>query len=164
MRRPSRAYAMTAMPTTLLLASGIRDDWTNGQRQPLSPNASADPAEWARVLFHEPSKAVTTTLAVRDRLVALVGLRTSSDESFRVVAREDDEVLIGSDDRHLDFRASIRCLDGAVDVITFVQIHNLLGRLYFLPVRLVHGAIVRRMLRRATMKLDPPASQSRGSA
>ena len=66
-----------------------------------------------------------------------------------------DEVLVGSDDRHLDFRASVRCAPGAVEMVTIVQIHNALGWVYLLPVRLVHSLMVRRMLRRAATRLDP---------
>lgn len=107
------------------------------------------------MLFHEPSATMTAVLAVRDRLVALVGLRPSSRDSFRVLARNGDEVLVGSDDRHLDFRASVRCTRHTVDVVTYVEVHNLLGRLYLIPVRMVHAAIVRGMLRRAAKRLDP---------
>lgn len=154
MTRPARAYSTVAAPTTLLTASGIRGDWTDCQRQPVSPRASTDPAEWARKLFHDPPAWIAGALSVRDRAVALLGLKASSRETFRVLARNEEEVIVGSDDRHLDFRAAVRCTDGVVEVITFVQIHNVLGRLYLGPVRLVHALMVRRMLRRAAGHLD----------
>lgn len=155
MTRPARAYSAAASPTTLLIASGIRDDWSDCQRQPVSPRACTDPSEWTSRLFHDPPKWVATALSLRDRVVRLLGLRVTSSETFRVLAQNDHEVLVGRDDRHLDFRASVRCWDGAVDVITFVQVHNLLGWLYLCPVRIVHPSMVRKILRRAAEHLDP---------
>ncbi len=167
-RTSPRAYSAAAAPTPLLIASGVRDDWSDCQRQPVTANASSDPAEWARRLFHGPPRWVAAALSLRDRLVAMVGLRAASRDTFGVLARDGQEVLLGSDDRHLDFRASVRCGDGFVDVTTFVQIHNALGRLYLRPVRLVHGVMLRRMLRRAATHLDPPTpdggTETRGSA
>ena len=153
--QPTRAYSTAASSTALLATSGIRGDWSSCQRQPVSPRACADPAEWADRLFRDPPPWVASVLAVRDRAVALVGIRTTTQESFEVVAKNEHEVLVGSDERHLNFRASVRCSDGTVDVVTFVQAHNLLGWLYLCPVRLVHSLIVRRMLRRAASHLDP---------
>jgi hypothetical protein len=155
MTRPARAYPGVASPTTLLTASGIRDDWGDCQRQPVSPHACAKPTEWASSLFHDPPTWVASALSLRDRAVALLGLRVTSRETFRVLAQNEQEVLVGSDDRHLDFRASVRCSDGTVDVITFVQVHNRLGWLYLAPVRVVHPFMVRRMLARAASRLDP---------
>jgi hypothetical protein len=156
MTRPVRAYPGVASSTTLLAASGIRDDWSDCQRQPVSPHACTNPSEWASRLFHDPPTWVASALSLRDRAVAFLGLRATSRETFGVLAQNEQEVLVGSDDRHLDFRASVRCSDGTVYVITFVQIHNRLGWLYLTPVRVVHPFMVRRMLGRAASRLDPP--------
>jgi hypothetical protein len=152
----ARAYSTDASPTVLLTASGIRPDWTDCQRQPVSSRACTDPAVWARVLFHESPAWVRSALSIRDRAVALLGLQPTTRDNFPVLAQNEEEVLVGSDDRHLDFRAAVRCADGAVDVITFVQIHNELGRFYLAPVRLVHALMVRKMLQSAAGHLDPP--------
>lgn len=145
------------MTTALLAASGVRPDWSSVQRLAVTPLASTDPAHWAHRMFHDPPAWIAATLALRDRAVRLVGLRTPSRDGFVVLTRTDDEVLVGSDDRHLDFRASVRCGHGSVDVITVVQVHNRLGWLYLLPVRLAHPFMVRRMLRRAALHLDRSA-------
>lgn len=153
--RRTHANATAASLTALLTASGVRADWIDCQRQRVSPEACADPAEWARRLFHDPPPWVVAALSLRDRVAAILGLRAASPETFGILAQNEQEVVIGSNDRHLDFRASVRCADGAVSVITIVQIHNLLGRLYVVPVRLVHAVMVRRMLLRAAARLDP---------
>lgn len=152
-----------AHTSELLAASGLRSDWSDRQRLPVSARASTDPMEWADRLFHDLSPAAARLLAARDRLVSPLGLREASPESFAVHARTDREVLLGSDDRHLDFRAAVRRNTDSVDVVTVVEIHHLLGRLYLAPVRLVHGVLVRRMLRRAAAVLDPPSTDRDGA-
>lgn len=146
-RRRSAASACGITP--LLAASDVRGDWISCQRQRVTPGASTDPAYWARRMFADPPPWVGAALALRDRLVGLVGIRPSSRDTFAVLARSENEVIVGTDDRHLDFRASVRCSDGFVDVTTIVQVHNRLGWFYLLPVRLVHASMVRSMLARA---------------
>lgn len=148
------SYSFSTRPTALLSASGVRGDWISCQRQPITQRASTDPAEWARRLFHDPPAWVGAALALRDRAVGLIGIRPTEPDSFAVLAGNDTEVIVGTDDRHLDFRTSVRCAHGSVDVITVVQIHNALGWLYLLPVRVMHPLMVRRMLRRTAALLD----------
>ncbi|WP_309104705.1 DUF2867 domain-containing protein [Microbacterium sp.] len=148
-RSRGRGSAFACEITPLLAASGVRGDWISWQRQQVTSGSSTDPAEWARRIFSDPPRWVGAALALRDRLVGLVGIRPSSRETFAVLARSGDEVIVGTDDRHIDFRASVRCSDGFVDVTTIVQVHNRLGWFYLLPVRLVHASMVRSMLARA---------------
>lgn len=67
-----------------------------------------------------------------------------------VVARNDDEILISEDDKHLCFWIDIakESRDGATEftLTTFVKFHNRWGRLYFAVIRPFHGRIVRHML------------------
>ena len=72
---------------------------------------------------------------------------------FRVLDRTTNEILLGEDDTHLDFRVSLlheRAADDAfITVSTVVRFHNVLGRAYFFPVRPVHARVVPAMMRRA---------------
>ena len=65
-------------------------------------------------------------------------------------------ILLGEDDRHLDFRLSVlRQRGGTADwvvVSTVVRFNNWLGRAYFLPVRPLHQLIVPAILRSALRK------------
>ena len=76
---------------------------------------------------------------------------------FPVLAEAREEVLLGLDDRHLDFRVSVRVFDDGSDrlgvVTTLVRFHGLLGRAYFIPVRPAHRLIVPAMLRAAARRL-----------
>jgi hypothetical protein len=72
---------------------------------------------------------------------------------FRVYERTDDEVLLGEDDRHLDFRVSMLLQREGLEaprvvVATVVRYNGRLGRLYFAVVRPFHRRIVPAMLRR----------------
>lgn len=68
--------------------------------------------------------------------------------AFPVLGRTDQEILLGADARHLDFRASVHVADGRVTLGTVVRIHRTAYRLYFAVVRRVHPFMARMMLRR----------------
>jgi hypothetical protein len=72
---------------------------------------------------------------------------------FRVFERRPDELLVGEDDRHLDFRVSVLLRDEGeaqwATVTTVVCFHNALGRAYFAVVRPFHQIIVPALIRRA---------------
>lgn len=104
-------------------------------------------------------------MRLRDALVRPFGLKTSPKGSrpalrlvpgerigiFQVYARSEQELLLGQDDRHLDFRLCLRVVgDGTATLATLVRFHNFVGRAYFFLVRPFHARIVKGMLRRAT--------------
>ena len=109
-------------------------------------------------------------MRLRDRIVGPIGLKTSDQSAwlnsghntfqvgdrlgiFRVFDRTDDELLLGEDDRHLDFRLSVLVRNDGnaswVIVSTLVRFNNALGRAYFLLVRPFHKLIVPALLRNA---------------
>ncbi|BBG02109.1 hypothetical protein PSA01_11520 [Pseudonocardia saturnea] len=92
-------------------------------------------------------------LGLREALVGLVGIARGGAGSFDTVGRTGDEVLLGTDERHLDFRASVWCQGDRVVVSTVVTLHGLRGRAYFALVRLLHPVVVRAMLGRAAYRL-----------
>lgn len=82
---------------------------------------------------------------------------------FTLRSRRADEVLLEDRDAHLDVVVSVhrRASPGSgtavVTVTTVVRTHNLLGRLYMMPVRPMHRIIVRAMLRRIGVRRAPTA-------
>ena len=110
---------------------------------------------------------------IRDQVVRPFGLKRSDafksppPYSFRPGARspmfkvlerrDDDEILFGEDDSHLDFRLSMlveRTGSGSfVTLTTIVQFNNWVGRAYFAIVRWGHRVIVPAMMRRALRRL-----------
>ena len=72
---------------------------------------------------------------------------------FQVMSADDDELVLGIDDTHLDVRiVFLRRSDPARYLVcAWVRTHNLLGRLYMLPVGPFHRLLVRHMMRRTTI-------------
>lgn len=72
---------------------------------------------------------------------------------FTVQSAEKDELIVGDDDKHLDFRISTfkQEREGAffITVSTAVQIHNRLGRIYMAFVTPFHRVLAPLMIRRA---------------
>ena len=119
-----------------------------------------NPAPWFRVL-----------LAVRDTIMAAIGVKTSGDvrtragesgaetiDFFPVLSRSNSELIVGEDDRHLDFRASVLLRAGTggmgdeVVATTVVHCHNRLGRGYLALIMPFHRLVVRSNLRRAAQR------------
>ena len=142
-------------------------DFLDGQWVPL-PHPAPDAAELTIATFFNMPGWVKGLLAVRDGLVTPFGLKTGGPEDLRPPTREeilgctysgvfavhsatDDEVILGTDDRHLDFRVSIlrSVPDDLVAMSTWVRPHNGLGRAYLAAVYPFHRLIVARCLANA---------------
>ena len=150
-----------AQPPTDGLLAGSMPDVADAFTVALPPGASTDLDVWRRNVFASPPATIRRLLRLRDLLVRPLGLREASEddlhEGFPVLGRRDREVLMGLDDRHLDFRVSLRLLqsDQAADSLlltTTVTFHGALGRLYFALIRPFHRRIVPVMLRSAVTR------------
>lgn len=115
-----------------------------------------------------PSRCFRVLLAFRDALVVPFRVKTSAQLRaqvkcaaashigfFPVISRTADEVVIGADDRHLDFRTSVLVRRNAlverckVIVTMVVHSHNRFGQLYLLVIAPFHLLVVRSNLQRA---------------
>jgi hypothetical protein len=145
----------------------------------LPDNATTDPELLARFMFSHQPAWVAKLLRARDVLVAGFGLKTAKrlEESarfeqdkhvsiFRIYERTVYEIILGEDDKHLDFRVSVfqeAREDAAgggryLTVSTVVRCHNLLGRSYILLITPFHEMVVRSSMRRAALVGWPTAS------
>lgn len=120
--------------------------------------------------FDSSPKWVGSLMLLRNKLVRLVGLKAPSAANaeelrkkftiqtgnglglFKVYARNANEVIMGEDDKHLDFRISFLLEDKGegnylFTLSTLVQKHNALGNLYFAPVKLFHKMVVPAMMK-----------------
>ncbi len=103
-------------------------------------------------------------MRLRDTLVGPLGLKTSGPERpgelrflpgerlglFTLYERTPRSLLLGADDRHLDFRVCLSVPgDGHATLTTLVRFHNGWGRAYFFFIRPFHALVARRLLRRA---------------
>jgi len=146
-----RVYA-TQLPTSRLLAHPIRFiDWSDAYAVGIPVDGPrCDPQEWADAIFHSPPPLITRVLyAARELLVRGVGIERGGRHVFATVARTEHEVLVGADQAHLGFRASVLVEPDRVVLSTVVELRNRRGRAYFALVRRLHPLVVRGMLARA---------------
>jgi hypothetical protein len=156
----SRARAVPVPATPLLGDALPRVDWTDAYAVPRRPGTPTDPQAWADAAFRTPPLWVAVVVGVREALVGLVGIDRGGSSSFDTVRRRADEVLLGTDERHLDFRASVLVEPDRVVLSTVVQVHNARGRAYSALVRCVHPVVVRAMLARAARLLSRSSNPS----
>lgn len=100
-------------------------------------------------------------MSLRDRLVAPLGLKTGkamlADRDiecvgiFPVLDKSPDQIILGADDNHLDFRVVIDLLPGdpaqRVQLSTLVKRNNALGVGYLAVIMPFHKMIAKAMLR-----------------
>ncbi|MGB7269730.1 MAG: DUF2867 domain-containing protein [Albidovulum sp.] len=142
-------------PQSALHARNLVGDFLDCYAVPstLGANAAARQALafpfWAKAL-----------LALRNLVVAPFGLRTTLHKGetighFPVETRTEREVILGFDDRHLDFRISILAADGLVYGATWVRCHNAFGRFYLTVIMPFHILIMRQAMARAASQATP---------
>ena len=136
----------------------------------LPPDASGDPETLARFIFSQKSAVVSGLLAIRDALVGGFGVKTTKHlrshqhegqpariGMFSIYSSGNSEIVLGEDDKHLDFRLSLMCRNPSQDIrrvvlSTVVHCHGRFGRLYIRLIAPFHRMIVKAALRRAARR------------
>lgn len=118
---------------------------------------SAD--EWVRAIFDSRSLPfwVKALFGLRAVLVPFIGLRQARERAaspFEVRDVVGGEALVVTDAPHLLFRLGVAVDDdaGLLRATTVVVHHNWRGRLYFVPVGVLHGPVLRSMMVRAARR------------
>jgi len=135
-----------------------------------------DAATAACRMFGRVSWWIRGLMMVRNFAVAPFGLKTGRDTKvsasrrigfFPLLAETPERVVLGLDDKHLDFRVTVDVAalgngQQQVTATTLVRTHNLLGRIYLAVVLPFHRVIVPAMLTQAGKKLShvPPAERA----
>jgi len=154
---PAQALASTALP-----GSDFSDAW-RGQ----TPRTDVTAMQVALGMFKDPPRWVNGLMSVRDGIVGRFGLKTSehlpagsqssSAGIFPVLLNTPTEVVLGADDKHLDFRIWVHVEPHAagsqVTASTLVRTHNRFGRLYLATIMPFHRLLSRKMLARAIDQL-----------
>ncbi len=122
-----------------------------------------------RCFFTTAPAWVVKLMKLRDNLGKMVGLKTnnaleksSSDPNissfkpgekfglFQILERNENEVIMGTDDKHLNFRVSIFLSDQGpakkISISTIVVLHNSFGRAYMKMVTPFHKMVVPGMM------------------
>ncbi|PWV76797.1 Protein of unknown function [Prauserella marina] len=117
----------------------------------------ADPDAWARAIFTDPPPWAGALMTARQHLP---WIDRGEPGTFAVIERNENEVLLGADAGHLDFRTAVRCEPDRVVLSGAVRLHNRRGRAYYALVRRIHPLIVRALLTRAARRLARESARS----
>jgi Protein of unknown function (DUF2867) len=121
-----------------------------------------------RAVYGAPSW-INRLLELRNVLVKPFGLKPGEDMApekatpnniglFPVIKEEAGQVLLGMNDKHLDFRLLVDIKNGEngrqiITASTVVKTHNALGRFYLAVVKPFHKVIVPAMMARVSRAL-----------
>jgi len=145
----------------------------------LPQDSTDDVQTLARFLLAQPPLWLRLLMGLRDAIVTPFGIKTSrllaraplTDfskriEFFKVYSNSKNEIILGENDKHLDFRLSVlrastdRSSEPRILVTTAVRCHNRLGRSYLALIQPFHRIVVRSYLRRAARTGWPKADSS----
>jgi len=132
----------------------------------LPSGASTNPELLARFIFAHQAPWISSLIAIRDAIVGRFGLKTAKQLTslgadsktgrlgiFKIYDTSPTEIVLGEDDKHLDFRLSVLCSSPGgkrqLTLSTVVHCHNRLGRLYILFIAPFHRLVVQSSLRSA---------------
>lgn len=106
-------------------------------------------------MFIQLPPFVQKLLKLRDVLVKPLKLKTGVTFRDRIIERDEQEIIIGAQDKHLSFWVSVYCTapnnsPQTAAVTTIVKYHNILGKCYFAAIKPFHKLIVRYLFRKAT--------------
>ncbi len=121
--------------------------------------------EITNLVFNTTPNWINLLFTLRNKVAGIFGLKTEmpSDYNedykvggyvkfFKIYSISDNEVILGADDSHLNFRAIV-INDNAnlfnIKVITLVEYNNLKGKIYMRMIKPFHRQIVKRMVKNA---------------
>lgn len=124
--------------------------------------------EVGRAFFSTAPNWLKKLFMLRNRLVKLIGLKVGEEVQdrearlaacnfevgdslglFKVFQKSENELIIGENDKHLDFRVSLLIdrINEKLNITTTVYFHNWMGKLYFIPVKPFHSLAVPAILK-----------------
>ena len=122
-------------------------------------------AEITNLIFNTTPSWVKALFTIRNRIVGLFGLTTKPPADynteyrvggyigfFKIYALANNQVILGANDTHLNFRAVVKNSDqtfGNIKVITLVEYNNKKGKIYMQLIKPFHKLVVKRMVKNA---------------
>lgn len=119
----------------------------------------------ANLVFGTMPKWVVALLKLRNTIVKAFGLQTEKPKDFnsnfkvggyigffKIFSIQQNEIMMGADDKHLNFRVSIYNSHESefnIKVTTLVQYNNRFGRIYMTLVKPFHHLVLKRIVRQA---------------
>ncbi|WP_026951009.1 DUF2867 domain-containing protein [Algoriphagus mannitolivorans] len=175
----------TKLPeNSILLQKGIKYDYIDSYEGFVRTSKDTISAtEIGKAFFRSGPDWVEKLFSFRNKVVKLIGLKIPKGVQdkqsqlekfncepgdriglFKVFEKTEHEVILGEDDKHLNFRVSLLIHTDGNDpmkkelaISTAVVFNNWMGKLYFLPVRPFHHLIVPTMLKGMIRELEKEA-------
>lgn len=115
---------------------------------------------------------IQALMKLRNFLVSFIGLKTGDLDAvsendlsegsrigfFIITARNENEIVFGEDDKHLNFESSLLLKSNHENEelysITIVKFHNFTGRAYFFFVKPFHKLIIRSVLKQLAKTIE----------
>ncbi|SFR35682.1 Protein of unknown function [Yoonia tamlensis] len=147
----------TALPQTSTLWAQVQPgDFIDGY----AVQSHLSPQQAAQTGFALPGWA-NALMRLRNLIMKPFGLKTESSATgdqaiFPVHVDTMDELVIGTDDSHLNFRIAIIRQNGMIHMATWVHRNNLLGRVYLAVVMPFHILLTRGAMRRIASAAPSP--------
>ena len=109
------------------------------------------------LIFLQYPKWVLYLIKLRDSMVKPFGLKTNKSFENLIVEQNNNEIILGTADKHLTFYVSLFCSDiinkkQTISISTIVKYKNILGRIYFAAIWIFHRIIVHSLFKRAVKK------------
>ncbi len=158
--------SLTKVPSKSIILDGFgKPDYLDSYKMVKPTQATVD--KIATEIFRM-SKSVEFLMKARDSVVRVFGLKTSGKPNeadyypvgsrlmdFTVSARNENEIVMEENDKHLRFRTSVLVDRGKSEIYltTIVKFNNMGGRIYFIPVKPFHKIIVKSQFKDKVSKL-----------
>ena len=120
-------------------------------------------------IFSTAPKWIENLMKLRNKIVLLMGLKTEMKRIenfdfevgdkvgiFKIYKIEDQEIIAGENDKHLDFRVSIFreiTEESKITVSTIVKFNNKFGKFYMTLISPFHKMVVRSLLKKSVKYL-----------
>lgn len=166
---------MELMKESLLYADSASYDYIDQYEYTLiDPQNQISVVQVGELFIEKGPKWIDYLFRLRDRIASLFNLKTvntSDDQNeielwkigsragiFKVFDKAQNELVLGENDRHLDFRVSLLTQQEeqhkTIKVTTVVKFHNRLGRCYFFFIKPFHKAIIPLTLKPRFKKME----------
>ena len=137
-----------------LIDKYLPSDYYDSVSKRIKPTESLSPDNIFEEMFCNFPKPVDWLFKLRNAIVKPFGLQGGRGFRKLISERNDEEIILSKNDKHLCFRVGIYCsqpIDGwqEASVTTAVKYNNLLGRIYFIGIWAFHKLLVKGLFRRA---------------
>ena len=129
-------------------------DYSDSVSRRIKPTEPLSPENIFEGMFCNFPKPVEWLFKLRDMIVKPLGLQRGGGFRNLISERNNEEIIICKNDKHLNFWVSIYCSlpeEGCQEasVTTVVKFNNFIGRIYFIGIWVFHKLLVKSLFRKA---------------